>query len=342
MRGRTVVLVTSFLFLISALGQADFKYTQSGQVTGGRGMPVFDTGVTETTTYVKGAYLRIDLPNGSYGIVDLNGHREIQVDPKSRTYSVISFDQVRAKNQAESEASRRSQPKNTGSAIWPKLVLTSTGRKRVFFGQTAQELNGKFADDPAKGANPQAQNGPSPFEIETWIASSVPAFEEVKDFYAKLAAAIGWRPPDSDVSTGPALTSQKGVVEILIATEAAAYRDPVWVPVMAKGLLSLYRTAEIPIGLPMLQTFSQRAPPAQEQQSAVRGNQQPQAAANGTAPKFSAPGSSTNGALLAEFTFRVTSYAADALDESLFQVPSGYVQSQTDMRQMWILAIGQE
>jgi hypothetical protein len=341
MRGRTVVLVTSFLFLISALGQADFKYTQSGQVTGGRGMPVFDTGVTETTTYVKGAYLRIDLPNGSYGIVDLNGHREIQVDPKSRTYSVISFDQVRAKNQAESEASRRSQPKNTGSAMWPKLVLTSTGRKRVFFGQTAQELNGKFADNSVEGANPQTQNGP-PFEIETWIASSVPAFEEVKDFYAKLAAAIGWRAPDSDVSTGPALTSQKGVVEILIASEAAAYRDPVWVPVMAKGLLNLYRTAEIPIGLPILQKFSERAPLAQERQAAVRGNQQPRPAADETAPKSSAPGSSTNGALLAEFTFRVTSYTADTLDESLFQVPSGYVQLQTDMRQMWILAIGQE
>jgi hypothetical protein len=141
MRERTVVLVISFLLLTSALGRADFKYTQSGQVTGGRGMNVLDTGVTETTTYVKGACLRIELPNGSYGIVDLNGHREIQVDPKSRTSSVISFDQVRAKNQAELEASRRSKPKNTGSAIWPKLVLTSTGRKRVFFGQTAQELN---------------------------------------------------------------------------------------------------------------------------------------------------------------------------------------------------------
>ncbi len=78
MRERTVALVISFLLLTSALGRAEFKYTQSGQVTGGRGMPVLDTGVTETTTYRKGACLRIDLPNGSYGTVDLNGRREIR------------------------------------------------------------------------------------------------------------------------------------------------------------------------------------------------------------------------------------------------------------------------
>ena len=81
MRERTVALVISFLFLISAFGRADSKYTQSGQVTGGRGMNVLDAGGTATTTYVKGACLRIDLPSGRYGIVDLNGRREIQVDP---------------------------------------------------------------------------------------------------------------------------------------------------------------------------------------------------------------------------------------------------------------------
>ena len=138
------------------------------------------------------------------------------------------------------------------------------------------------------------------------------------------------------------MTSQKGMVEIPGAEYAKGYGDPVWAPWMTKGTLDLYRTARIPNGLPMLQTFSQRALLTQQRQAAVRGNQQSQAGPNGTASKPSTPGGSTNNVLLVEFTFRVTSYSAQTLDDSLFQVPSGYVQSQTDMRQMWILAIGQE
>ena len=87
---RTIVLVTTFL---CGLAHADFRYTQSGRFTngGGQAKAAFGIQATQVTIYVKGEFLRIDLPDGGYGIIDLNGHRDIQVDPKTRTYSIVTL-----------------------------------------------------------------------------------------------------------------------------------------------------------------------------------------------------------------------------------------------------------
>lgn len=77
MRGRTCTLVAISLFLICVPSRADFKYTQSGQFTNGvdKAKAAFDAQAIEVTIYVKGTSLRIDLTDGTYGIVDLEGQR---------------------------------------------------------------------------------------------------------------------------------------------------------------------------------------------------------------------------------------------------------------------------
>lgn len=127
MRGRTCTLVAASLFLICVPSRADFKYTQSGQFTNGvdKAKAAFDAQATEVTIYVKSASLRIDLPDGTYGIIDLEGQRDIEVDPKARTYSVVKFDDIRARDKA---ASQQFPSHITEDA---RLTVTSTGKTQT-------------------------------------------------------------------------------------------------------------------------------------------------------------------------------------------------------------------
>jgi len=77
MSARTVMLVATFLCLFCGLGEADFQYKQSGQFTTGVAQvkAALGTQATEATVYVQGAFLRIDLPVGTYGIIDLDARR---------------------------------------------------------------------------------------------------------------------------------------------------------------------------------------------------------------------------------------------------------------------------
>ncbi len=123
--------------LICVPSRADFKYTQSGQFTNGvdKAQSAFDAKATEVTIYVKGASLRIDLPDGTYGIIDLESQRDIQIDPKTRTYSVVKFDDIRASNK---ETSQQFPSHITEDE---KLTVTSTGKTRTLLAQTAQETS---------------------------------------------------------------------------------------------------------------------------------------------------------------------------------------------------------
>jgi hypothetical protein len=71
---RTIVLFAKFP---CGLAHADFKYMQSGQFTNSvaEAKAAFGTQITQVTIYVKGEFLRLDLPDGLYGIIDLDRRR---------------------------------------------------------------------------------------------------------------------------------------------------------------------------------------------------------------------------------------------------------------------------
>src|SRR5579885_3132607 len=104
---KRIVTVMASLFLISTLGWADFKYTQTSQITGGamksmmKGLGIFSKSMRETTnviesvTYVKGDYFFLFKQKTAYEIIDLHGKRIINVNPQKQSYSVMTFEQMR-------------------------------------------------------------------------------------------------------------------------------------------------------------------------------------------------------------------------------------------------------
>ena len=241
MRGRILILVAMSLIMICVPSHADFKYTQSGQLTNGiaKAKEAFGTQSTEVTIYVKGASLRIDLPDGTYGIVDLEGQRDIQVDPSTRSYSVAKFDDIRERGKAASQQF----PSHITEDIKP--TSTSTGKTRTLLGQTAQDTNIGLQHNSADS-----------LVIDSWIAPSVGGFKEVSGFYERLAPAVRGMsdPSGTDAARFPGILA---VAELIMASELNVNSFAIWPAVMSKGILDLCRIANAPDGLPLLQIYQE-------------------------------------------------------------------------------------
>ena len=332
---RTVMLVATFLCTLCAQAHADFKYKQSGQLSNGdaKAKAVFGTQAAEVTIYVQGAFLRIDLPDGRYGIIDLDGRRDIQVDPKTRTFSVVTFDAIQAgeKRTAQEFPAHITQDLN--------LTVTSAGKTRTLLGQTAQDIRVEIK-------SPYTPTESS--VIDSWIAPSVDGFNEVKGFYERVASAVHGTPDpsDTDLARFPAFL---GVVTLMMAVEAGANSLADWPAIMSKGILDLCKVANAPDGLPLLQVYREYmvAPASSETPKGLANQGDAKARVDsgsaGTVPVDSAApsGEGSRQELGVEFTLRITSFSADKLDKGLFQIPPSYTESHVDSRDMWIVGIGQ-
>ena len=324
------MLVATLLCMFYGLAHADFKYTQSGQFTNGvaRIKAALGTQAAEVTVSLQGAFLRIDLSDGTYGIIDLDGRRDIQVDPKTRTYSIATFDEIRARDKATSQQF----PAHFTQDL--SLRVTSTGKTRTLLNQTAQDTSVEIGF-----------NSTESLVIDSWIAPSVDGFNEVNGFYERLGSAVR---SGTDAARFPAVG---GVVELMMATELSLNSLAVWPAVMSKGILDLCKVGNALDGLPLLQIYREYAvgpaSPEMQKGSAIAS---PSNANAGAAPRSAEAvavdseaksGEGFRQQLVSEFTLRVTSFSADKLDKGLFQIPAGYKESHVDLRDMWILGVGQ-
>jgi len=321
--------VSLCLLSFCTLGYADFKYTVSSQVTGGplaRRLPQ----AMETTIYVRGAYLRIDLADGSYVIADLKERRETWVNPSARTYSVLNYDKLLAPRPPGGQ--RVPAPGQASPRKGPALSGFSTGKTQVFMGQTAQGVMRALTE-----------NANEYFEAESWSAPSVSGYQEVEEFYSKLTAMFPFKNRGLDSGAGSDPAAQKAVFDLSFAGEAAALGAPVWSPAMMRVIFDITWPGTAAKGLPMLQTLRMVSMMTKDQQSRLGSSgQPPQPAESGTSPASSTAGGSANDGpsekqplTTAEFTFRVTSYSAEPLEDSLFRVPAGYVLIELNKNDMW-------
>lgn len=338
------------VWLVPAAGYADFKYTRSSQITGGamagmvHAMGMFSKKLrepVESTTYVKGDFLRTDQPDGTYQVIDVNGKRIIQVDSKKHTYSVMTFDQMRElmeKMQArmDEEMKKESKEKGTNVTMTPKFDITPTGQTQTLLGQSAREVKMKIEMEvEAQNAEKGTQSGSFRTAVDSWVAPSISGYEEVAAFYKKMATSVNWSP----------VTSFGGD------------------PRMRRSLVELYKSGKIPQGLPLLQVISLEAvgqsgaQTAKASQPSQPGGSEEAATPSDVAAKAiggmfggfggfghkkkkkepESPNTSTaqtnEPPSLMEITSRVISYSTDPVDSSLFEIPAGYQQVPSRMEQ---------
>lgn len=352
MSRKVSILVVCACVGVCLQGRADFKYTQTSQITGGamagmmKGLSIFSKSARQmtkpmpSTTYVKGNRLRRDSADGSYQIIDLDGQRIIEVDPQHQTYSSTTFEQMRdavqkMNEQMNEEMKKQSHEKGANVTMTPKISINPTGKTQTILGQSAQEVDMKVGlQMQAQNTQQNPQSATFTMDMDSWVAP-VSGYNEVSEFYKRMATEIGWSPN-------------------------AAFGNN---PQMMKSMVELYKSGKIPTGMPLLLTVStlmegQGGQPGSQQQT-----QQQSPSSASTSEEIASPGAAAAKALggffghrrkkhqeeeqqnaapqsqapagsLLTMTMTVTSYSTDSVDASLFQIPAGFTEIRSNTQRM--------
>jgi hypothetical protein len=219
--------LASFLLLAStAPARADFKYTETSQMTGGSMLAMmkfvskFSRGDAKeqekemlqpisTTHYVKGDRLRIDNGDGTSQIIDVGSRRVIFIDNNKKTYAVATFDQIKAAmEQAAQQMQQNPQtpqekdvPQDVQLTLKPTIKVMPGGAGRTILDQATNETNVEIdlaMQGTATGANapppgqPNSATFTSTMNMDTYVAPNVTGYKEFAQFYRSMAQEVSW------------------------------------------------------------------------------------------------------------------------------------------------------
>jgi hypothetical protein len=221
------VSLASFLLLASTLpARADFKYTETSQMTGGSMLSMmkfvskFSLGDAKkqekemlqpitTAHYVKGDRLRTDNEDGTSQIIDVGGRRVIFIDNNKKTYAVATFDQIKAAmEQAAQQIQHNPQtpqekaaPQDVQLTLKPTIKVMPGGPGRTILDQATNETNVEIdlamqgtatgADAPPPG-RPNSATFTSTMNMDTYVAPNVTGYKEFAQFYRHMAQEVSW------------------------------------------------------------------------------------------------------------------------------------------------------
>jgi hypothetical protein len=301
---------------------ADFSYQQTSTITGGlmaslmKVAGVFSKQAREpirATIAVKGD--RMAHRSATYAsIIDLGAETITHIDLQKKTYTVTTFAEMK---QMMEQASQNAAQHKKGDQpdVTFKVSVTDTGQSKSISGYDAHE---KILKMEMQSTDPQTQQqGAMAITTDMWITAPVAGYQEVRDFYRKMAEKMDWSPEGGMFASRPDV---------------------------AKGMAEVYKEAAKVDGMPVFETVSMggqgqggaaassSTPPAQQQQSSRpslgsaiggklgigRKKDTDQPSDQQSTGSGSAPGS------LLEMTTEMASFSSNAVDNSLFEIPAGF------------------
>lgn len=163
---------------------ADFSYTETSKMTGGaaaRMAGMFSREAREpqvSTHHYKGnRSARVNAKNAT--IIDLDKESFTNIDFEKRTYTVMTFAQMREqmeKAMGQMQGRRSEQPN-----VQMNVKVSETGQTRAIGGVNAREVVLAFDLQNAE------QRGGLTTEMHLWLAKDVPGYGEVKEFQKRMA-----------------------------------------------------------------------------------------------------------------------------------------------------------
>jgi hypothetical protein len=360
MRGCAATMLCVLMVFGAMPARADFKYSDTSKITGGslksmmKTVGIFSKQASQamkpvtTTRYIKGDRMRSDDADGQIQIIDLAGRRMITIDPQKHTYTEITFDEMKAsmekatqqmQQQKTEPKDAQGKPQDVKANMNAKVTVTPGTSSRQIQGVTANEMTVKIdmeiqaqqQNAPAGQQNGQA-SGTITTTVDSWVAPSVPGYDEVAAFYQRMAKEINWVPPSS-IHVDPRVSQSMDEVQ----KNQSAY----------KGLPLLQYLSMTMVAPPgtngagdngsansngnASSSNSNDGPPTSPSDAMVKGlgglfgKRKKKDDANDQANPNNPPPPSTPGSLM-EMTIEVTNFSNAALDASLFQIPDGYTR----------------
>jgi hypothetical protein len=313
---------------------ADFSYQQTSSVTGGMMASmmsvagVFSKQAREpvvTTVAVKGDRM-VHRSATSATVIDLGSQTITTIDLQRKTYSVMTFDEMK---QMLAQLSQR-QTQNSNADMHFKVSVNDTGNTKLVAGFQAKEMVVKMETEATDSQS--GQKGSMVITMDTWIAPSVPGYDEVRDFYRRMGEKIDWNPGGGMFMNDAGVA--KGMAEV---SKEVARLDGM--PVL--HTVTMGGAGTVPAGQAGQQTAPQAQPQQQQPQQrpsiggalggALGGrfglgrkksqsdqDQQAPAAQPASSGNASAPGT------LLEMTTELSSFSSGAVDDSQFTIPAGF------------------
>lgn len=348
--------------------RADFKYTDTSQITGGAAKSmmkmagIFSKQASQitkplvTTRYVKGNKLRTDHPDGSIQIIDIDARLIINIDPQKHTYSQMTFEEMKAalekaqQNMKEKMAEQKAKDpkKDVQANVKAKVYVTPSTATREIMGQTTNELKVQIdmeveaQQTPSAAAASGEPSGPVSGTISTnvdsWVAPSISGYKEFAEFYVKMAKEINWTPP-SNIQVNPQVS--QGMAEL--QKNQGAFKGLPLLQYMTMTMVGQQNGQPVSAqntnnSDPQAGSTTGSSVPTSPSQAMVKGlgglfnkkkKDPPPADPNSQSPP---PPPSTPGSLI-EMTIQVNSFSDSALDAGLFQPPAGYTKVAQDPNQ---------
>jgi hypothetical protein len=191
---RKKILATLILALVPGLGLADVTYEEKTDFSGMMGALMK---ATKSSTRVSGNFMRTDTGSEAT-IIDLDGEKIITLDTKKKTYTVMTFAEMKKKMEVAMAAMKgqkgktadAKKPEGAGDASMKADVrVTDTGRTETIQGLACKQYLMEL--DMTVSSEKEKQSGTMTTVTETWLTKNAPGQDEVNAFYKKMAAKMG-------------------------------------------------------------------------------------------------------------------------------------------------------
>jgi hypothetical protein len=329
---------------------ADFTYESTTKITGGAlvGMMKFAAAMSKdarkamdpitATTVIKGDRM-VHKANDSASIIDLDKETITTVNFAQRTYSVMTFAQMRqAMEEMQQKITRK--PSDTPAADMQfDIKLNDTGKTKTINGNIAHEMvltmlmQGQDAKSEAKGG----------LDVTTdmWLAPKIPGYEEVREFNKHMSAKLNWMPGANPLMNRPDM--QRAMTE-LYQQGSKMEGMPVFEVIKIGGKME---------GMPDSSSSQAQAsrpsnPPPTSATDAMGsilgsrlglgglGRRKKESSSDSNSSNSSAGGPANSGSAsgsLMEMTMEVSSYSSAPAEAAMFEIPSGFTQVKPDTTQ---------
>ena len=327
---RRLMLISGMIGLAVSPMLADFSYQEKSTVTGGAiaGMMkvagVFSKAAREpieATEAVKGNRMA-HRSDWHASIIDLDAETITQIDLQRKTYSVMTFEQMKAML-AQMQQKMKQNPNANQMSF--KVTANKTGNRKTIGGMDSTELILKME---MQGTDQQSgQQGGMAITTDLWVAPAADGYGEIRHFHRRMAEKLNWTPGGNMFMANPQVS---------------------------EGMAEVYKEMSKLDGMPVFETVSMGATgqPAgsgagsSNQPAAQQSQDQQQSSGLGgmlggrfglghkkqtSQDQGGSAGGSSSGSLL-EMTVEMSGFSANPVDPSLFEVPAGFKQVEPSSR----------
>jgi hypothetical protein len=335
------VVAGMLFFATSITCFADVQYTETSKVTGGamagamKFAGVFSkdakqvTQGTTSTISLKGNKMRRESSLGQAEIIDLDKRQITHLDLKNKTYSTMTFDEMKAqleeaRKKAAEQQAKQHKEKQADVKLTPKIQITPGTETKKVLNYTAKEVKTRIEMEmQSTDPKTQGQTATMWMNSDAYVAP-VKGEEELKRFYVRMAKELDWVP-------------------------GAVFGGN---PQMSPAIVEYNKSAATMNGMPLLTYMSMGmgAGPAGAQQPASQATPEKKESSGNVVSKglggmlsmgrkkkkddseqeqskdSSAPAGAAGS--LMDMTVEVTSFSTSAVDSGLFTVPADFKQVQ--------------